>query len=75
MKTKANLQLALLIECDMEIILFATAPSLYTIGVGGCFFGSRQPGPEADHSPPTIVEVKNGGAISPFSHTSSGRNV
>jgi hypothetical protein len=29
--------------------------------------GAKQPGREADHSPPSSTEVKNGGAISPLS--------
>jgi hypothetical protein len=29
---------------------------------------------EADHSPPSIVEIKNGGALPPLSSTSSWRN-
>jgi hypothetical protein len=31
----------------------------------------KRPGREADHSPPSSVEVKNGGAMPPLSHTSS----
>jgi hypothetical protein len=37
--------------------------------------GVKQQGREADHSDPSSAEVKNGGAISPFSHTSSWRVV
>jgi hypothetical protein len=33
--------------------------------------GIQQPGHEADNSPPTSAKIKNGGAISPFSHMSS----
>jgi hypothetical protein len=33
------------------------------------------PGREADHSPPSSAEVKNGGAIPPLPHTSSLRSV
>jgi hypothetical protein len=38
---------------------------------GGSFPGITQPGREADHSPPSSAEVKNGGAIAPFPHMSS----
>jgi hypothetical protein len=33
----------------------------------------KQPGREADHSPPPNAEVKNGGAVPPFPETSSWR--
>jgi hypothetical protein len=36
--------------------------------------GVKQMGREADHSPPTSAEIKNGGAIPPFSHMSSWRS-
>jgi hypothetical protein len=32
--------------------------------------GAKPPGREADNSPPSNAEVKNGGAIPPISHTS-----
>jgi hypothetical protein len=32
--------------------------------------GGSFPGGEADYSPPSSVEVKNGGDIPPFPHTS-----
>jgi hypothetical protein len=35
--------------------------------------GLKRLGSEADHSPPSSTEVRNGGAISPLTHTSSGR--
>jgi hypothetical protein len=38
---------------------------------GALFMLVKRPGPEADHSPPSSAEVKNGGAISPLPHTSS----
>jgi hypothetical protein len=41
------------------------------MGVWGDLPGSKAPGHEADHSPPTSVEVRNGGAIPPFPHLSS----
>jgi hypothetical protein len=34
----------------------------YSMGTGSCF-----PGGEADHSPPSSVEVKNGGAVNALS--------
>jgi hypothetical protein len=33
--------------------------------------GGKWPGHEADHSPPSFAEVKNGGAIPPLPHMSS----
>jgi hypothetical protein len=33
--------------------------------------GLKRPGREADHSPPSSAEVKNGGVILPLPHTSS----
>jgi hypothetical protein len=33
-------------------------PTSYTMGTGGSFPGVKQPGREADHSPPTSAEVK-----------------
>jgi hypothetical protein len=35
--------------------------------------GVKRQGREADHSPPFSAEVKNGGAIPPIPHMSSGR--
>jgi hypothetical protein len=34
-------------------------PSSYLIGTRGTFPGVKRPGREADHSPPSSVEVKN----------------
>jgi hypothetical protein len=31
--------------------------------------GLKRPGREADHSPPSSVEIKNGGATIPLPHT------
>jgi hypothetical protein len=39
--------------------------------VGSISLGIKQLGHEADHSPPSSGEVKNGGAIPPISHTTS----
>jgi hypothetical protein len=33
-------------------------PASYSMGTGGSFPGVKRQGREADHSPPTIVEVK-----------------
>jgi hypothetical protein len=33
-------------------------PAYYTMGTGSSFPGVKQPGHEADHSPPTSVKVK-----------------
>jgi hypothetical protein len=43
-------------------------PAWYQMGNGGTF-----PGSEADHSPPSRAEVKNGGAIPPLPHMYSRR--
>jgi hypothetical protein len=32
---------------------------------------TKQPGREADSSPPSSAEIKNGGAVPPLSHTTS----
>jgi hypothetical protein len=62
-----------------EIFLYSTA-SGPTLGptqslmqcVPGAFSpGLKRQGREADHSPPSSAEVKNGGAIPPLPHTSS----
>jgi hypothetical protein len=43
----------------------------HTMRIGGPFPGVKRPGLEADHSPPSSSDVKNGGAILPLPHTSS----
>jgi hypothetical protein len=45
-------------------------PATYTIGTGAVSPWVKLPGREAKHSPPSNAEVKNGGAILPFLHTS-----
>jgi hypothetical protein len=46
--------------------------SLLSNGYKGLFpRGESGMGREADHSPPSSVQVKNGGAIPPLHHTSS----
>jgi hypothetical protein len=46
-------------------------PVSYPLATGALSSGLKPPGREADHSPPSSVEVKNGEAIPPLSHTSS----
>jgi hypothetical protein len=36
------------------------------MGIGGFFLGGKAPGCEADHSFPSMAEIKNGGAIPPL---------
>jgi hypothetical protein len=44
-------------------------PPPYPMGTAGSFSpGVKRPGCEADHSPPSSTEVKNGGAIPPLLH-------
>jgi hypothetical protein len=45
-------------------------PASNSVGTGGSYLGVKRPGREADHSPSSSVEVKNGGAIPPLPHTS-----
>jgi hypothetical protein len=42
----------------------------YSIGTRCSFLGVQRPRREADHSPPSTAEVKNGGAIPPLPHIS-----
>jgi hypothetical protein len=42
---------------------------------GRAYSGLKQQGREADHSPPSSGEVKNGGAIPPLPHTFSWRTI
>jgi hypothetical protein len=46
-------------------------PSSYAIVPGAIPPGVKRPGREADHSAPTTVKFKNGGAIPPLPHMSS----
>jgi hypothetical protein len=65
----------------VKVFLFSTAsrpalgPTRSRIQrIPGTFFpGVKRPGREANHSPPTNTEVKNGGAILPLPHISSRR--
>jgi hypothetical protein len=43
----------------------------YTTGTGDFPLGVKQQGCEADHSPSSTEEVKDGGVICPLPHTSS----
>jgi hypothetical protein len=44
-------------------------PDTSPVGTGGCFTGLEWPVREADLSPPSSTEIKNGGAIPPLPHT------
>jgi hypothetical protein len=46
-------------------------PSSQPMGTGGSFPKVKRQEREADHSPPSSAEVKNGGAIRPLPHMSS----
>jgi hypothetical protein len=48
-------------------------PATYPMGTGAIFPGVKRQGREADHSPTSSAEVKNGGAIPPIPDTSSRR--
>jgi hypothetical protein len=49
--------------------------NLVSNGLRWLFFnGIERQGIEADHSPPSSAELKNGGAIPPLPHTSPWRN-
>jgi hypothetical protein len=43
-------------------------PASYPMGTGGSSPRVNRPGHEADYSPPSSVEVKNGGAMPPLPH-------
>jgi hypothetical protein len=44
------------------------------MGTGDSFRGVKRQGREADHSPPSSAEVKNGGALPSFTYIYSWRN-
>jgi hypothetical protein len=49
-------------------------PVSYPMGTGGSLLpGVKRQGREADHTPPSSAEVKNGGAIRPLPHISLWR--
>jgi hypothetical protein len=49
-----------------------THPATYLLGTGDFFPVVKRPGREADHSPTSSAEVKNGD-VPPLPHTSSWR--
>jgi hypothetical protein len=51
-------------------------PASYPMGCGGGLFspGLKRSRREADHSPPSMAKVKNGGAIPPLPHMFSWSN-
>jgi hypothetical protein len=69
-------QLGFLSQQKQEIFLYSTAsrPALepthspFQCVPGALSLGIKQPRREADHSPPSSAEVKNGGAIPPLPH-------
>jgi hypothetical protein len=48
-------------------------PASYAVDVRGSFLGVKRPVREADNSPPSAAEVKDGGAIPPLPHMSQGQ--
>jgi hypothetical protein len=48
-----------------------TYPISYSMGTGALSFAVKRQRHDADHSPPSSAEVKNGGAIIPLPHSSS----
>jgi hypothetical protein len=42
--------------------------SIIIMGTGGDFSGCKAEGSDADHSPPSTDDVKNGGAVPPLPH-------
>jgi hypothetical protein len=48
-------------------------PASCIMGTGGCFPEVKRQRREADHSPPTTAEVKNGGAVPLQCNASSWR--
>jgi hypothetical protein len=46
-------------------------PASFSTGIEIISQGVKRPGREADHSPPTSAEIKNGGAIPLLPHVSS----
>jgi hypothetical protein len=47
-----------------------TGSGAHSVGAGGSFLGGKAAWLEAEHSPPSTAQVKNGVAIPPFPHTS-----
>jgi hypothetical protein len=46
----------------------------YKMGTANSSLGVKRPGRNADYSPPSSVEVNNGGATPPIPHASPWRN-
>jgi hypothetical protein len=60
---------------ENRLDLFCGPPSLLSKGIPGDLSpGVKQPGREADHSPPTSAEDKKRGSIYPLPHASSWRS-
>jgi hypothetical protein len=57
-------------ERGKDLSLGPTQPPIQWVP-GAVFLGVKRPDREADHSPPSSAEVKNGGAIPPFPDISS----
>jgi hypothetical protein len=47
-------------------VLFSGHPASYPTVARSLIFGGKAAGREADHSPPSSAEVKNGGAVPPI---------
>jgi hypothetical protein len=56
---------------NKRFIVLQTGSGAHTAVPWALSPGVKRPGREADHSPPTIAEVKRRGSIHPFPHTSS----
>jgi hypothetical protein len=50
-----------------------TGSEAHPMSIGAFSPAVKWPGCEADHSPPSSAEIKNGGAVSSVLHTSSWR--
>jgi hypothetical protein len=50
-------------------------PASYAVDASGSFLGVKQSVREADHSPPSAAEVKDGGAIPPLPQYVTGTNL
>jgi hypothetical protein len=50
---------------------FGANPAFYPMDTGALSQRAKPPGRKADHLPPFIFEVNNGGAIPPFPHSPS----
>jgi hypothetical protein len=58
---------------DFYLLHGVQRPALRPAQTGSVSLGIKWPGHEADHSPPSIVEVKKCGAVPPLPHMSSWR--